>query len=163
MLSTLAYLGVLAYAAIREPKTAGFVLGVGLFGVVLLALVLWRGMDEFLPWSLIVLGIVYTVSLVVHGRGVDSAAPLVAVALLACAELAVWSLDERYPVAAEPRVLRARVWALGGLVAAGLAVSALIVALSAAPAGAGLAWTVLGAVAAVLVVAVASRLVRRAG
>lgn len=154
---------MLAYAAVREPSVAVLALGVGLFGVVLLVLVLWRGMDEFLPWSLIVLGIVYTMSLLVHGRGVDGAAPLVAVALLACAELAVWSLDERYPVAAEPAVLRARVWALAGLVAAGLAAAALVVALSAAPTGAGLAWTVLGAAAAVLVVGVASRLVRRAG
>jgi hypothetical protein len=154
---------VLVYAAAREPATAGLVLGVGAFGVVLLVLVLWRGMDEFLPWALIVLGIVYTVSLMVHGRGVDSAAPLVAVGLLACTELASWSLDERYPVAAEPAVLRAHVWALAALLAAGLAASALVVALSAAPAGAGLAWTVLGAAAAVLVVGIASRLVRRAG
>jgi hypothetical protein len=154
---------VLAYAAARVPTLAGIVLGIGAFGAALLVLVLWRGMDEFLPWSLISLGIAYTVSLLVHGGGVDGAAPLVAAGLLACAELAVWSLDERYPVAAERRVVTARLWALAALVGAGLAAAALVVALSAAPAGAGVAWTVLGAAAAVLVVAVASRLVRRAG
>ena len=116
MLSALAYVGVLAYAAARVPTRAGIVLVVGAFGA----------------------------------------------ALLACAELAVWSLDERYPVAAERRIVAARLWALAALVAAGLAASALVVALSAAPTGAGLAWTVLGAAAAVLAVAVASHLVRRA-
>jgi len=162
VLSALAYVGVLAYAAARVPTRAGIVLVVGAFGAALLVLVLWRGMDELLAWSLILLGIAYTVSLLVHGRGVDGAAPLVAAGLLACAELAVWSLDERYPVAAERRVVVARLWALAGLVGAGLTASALVVALAAAPAGAGLAWTVLGADAAVLAVAVASHLVRRA-
>ncbi len=154
---------MLTYAVVRESTLAALVIGLGAFGAVLLVLVLWRAMDEFLPWALILLGIAYTISLLVHGHGVDSASPLVGFGLLACAELAVWSLEERYPVAAERAVLWARVWALAGLAAAGLAASALVVALSAAPAGAGLAWTVLGAAAAVLVVAVASQLVRRAG
>jgi hypothetical protein len=153
---------VLAYAAARVPTRAGIVLVVGAVGAALLVLVLWRGIDELLAWSLILLGIGYTVSLLLHGRGVDGAAPPVAAGLLACAELAVWSLDERYPVAAERRVVAARLWALAALVGGGLAASALVVALSAAPAGAGLAWTVVGAAAAVLVVAVASHLVRRA-
>ena len=153
---------MLAYATARVPTKAGIVLVVGGIGAALLGLVLWRGLDELLAWSLTLLGIAYTVSLLLHGRGVDGAAPLVAAGLLVCAELAAWSLEERYPVAAETRVVVARLWALAGLVGAGLAASALVVALAAAPAGAGLAWTVLGAAAAVLVVAVASHLVRRA-
>jgi len=154
---------VLAYAALRVPTLAAPVLGAGALGAVFLGLVLWRGVDELLPWALLALGTGYTVSLLVHGHGVDGAAPLVAVGVLACAELAVWSLDERYPVPAERAVVAARVWALAGLAGAGLAASGLIVALSASQAGAGLIWTVLGAAAAVLAVAVATRLVRRAG
>ncbi len=43
MLSALAYVGVLAYAAARVPTRAGIVLVVGAFGAALLVLVLWRG------------------------------------------------------------------------------------------------------------------------
>src|SRR5207302_4772011 len=138
VLSALAYAGVLAYASVRESTLAGLVVGIGMLGAMLLALVLWRGMDELLPWALVLVAMAYLVSLLVHGRGVDGAAPLVAVGLLACAELATWSLDERHPVAAEPAVVWARVRALAALLAAGFAASALVVALSAASAGAGL-------------------------
>jgi hypothetical protein len=153
---------VLAYAAARVPAVAGIVLGAGAFGAALHVLVLWRGIEELLPWSLIVLGIGYTISLLVHGGPVDGAAPLVAVALLVAAELAVWSLEERYPVPAELRIFASRVWALSALAVGGLLAAGLVVALSASTAGAGLAWTALGTVAAVLVVAIATRLVRRA-
>ena len=77
--------------------------------------------------------------------------------LLVCAELAAWSLDERHAIAADRAVLIGRATALGALVAASIAAAGLIVALSLAP-GTGLAWTVLGAAAAVLAVALAVRL-----
>jgi hypothetical protein len=54
-----------------------------------------------------------------------------------------------------------RATALGALIIASIAAAALVVALSLAP-GSGLAWTVLGAAASVLVVAVAVRLSQRA-
>ena len=134
---------------------------IGAIGAVLLAFVLLRGMDELLSWSLIPLGIAYTVSLVLHGSGVDGRAPLVAVAMLLCAELASWSLDERQAIAADRAVVVARTEALVALAAASRAAAGLVVALSLAP-GDGLAWTVLGAAAALLVVAVAVRVTRRA-
>jgi len=72
-----------------------------------------------------------------------------------------------WPGGSDPRVrgsnvrcLVARVTALGALVAVSIAASGLVVALSLAP-GSGLAWTVLGAAASVLVVGSAVRLVRR--
>ena len=117
-------------------------------------------MDELLPWALIPLGIAYTVSLVLHGSGVDGGAPLVAAGLLVCAELAAWSLDEEHAIAAERAVVVARATALGALVAVSTAAAGLIVALSLVP-GSGLAWTVLGATASVLVVGVAVRLAQR--
>ena len=150
---------MLAYAALREPKLAALICGIGALGAVLLAFVLVRRMDELLPWALIPLGIAYTVSLVLHGSRVDGGAPLVAAGLLVCAELAVWSLDERDAMDAERAVVFARASALAALVLGGLAVSGLVVALSLAPAS-GLAWTVLGAVASVLVVGLAVRLAR---
>ena len=157
----MAYAGVLAYAAIREPAFAGLITGIGAVGAVLLGFVLARRMDELLPWALILLGVAYTLSLVVHSHGVDGGAPLVAAGLLVCAELAVWSLDERHAIAAERPVVAGRATALGALIIASIAAAALVVALSLAP-GSGLAWTALGAAASVLVVAVAVRLSQRA-
>jgi hypothetical protein len=151
---------VLAYSASKEPDVASLISGIGAFGAVLLAFVLVRRMDELLPWALILLGIAYTVALVVHGSGVDGGAPLVAAGLLLCSELAVWSLDEQHPIAAERAVVVGRATALGVLVAVSTAAAALVVAASLAP-GSGLAWTVLGATASVLVVGLAVRLARR--
>ncbi|HEX7524894.1 MAG TPA: hypothetical protein VF327_01235 [Gaiellaceae bacterium] len=151
---------MLAYAASKEPDFASLITGIGAVGAVLLALVLARRMDDLLPWALILLGIAYTVSLLVHGSGVDGGAPLVAAGLLICAELAVWSLDEEHAIAAERAVVVARGTALGALVAVSTAAAALVVAASLAP-GSGLAWTALGAAASVLVVGLAVRLARR--
>jgi hypothetical protein len=151
---------VLVYATTREPKLAFAILGIGSIGAVLLAFVLVRRMDELLLWALIPLGVAYTVSLVAHGSSVDGGAPLVAAGLLICAELAAWSLDERHSIAADRTVVAARITALGALVASGIAASGLVVALSLAP-GSGLAWTVLGALASVVLVGLAVRLAQQ--
>ena len=69
---------------------------------------------------------------------------LVAVLLFLSAELAAWSVDERWRIQADAQLA----WRRGGVVAilalAGLAVAALVVALSAVPSSHGLAWTVVG-------------------
>ena len=150
---------MLAYAAIREPRFAGLVVGIGAIGAVLLAFVLVRELGDLLPWAVIPLGIAYTVSLVLRGSGVDGGAPLVAVALLLCAELAAWSIDEQFAIPAERPVLLARASALVALAVGSLVVATLVVSLSLVPAS-GLAWTVLGAAAAVGVVGLAVRLAR---
>ncbi|HXY82009.1 MAG TPA: hypothetical protein VEH55_11620 [Gaiellaceae bacterium] len=152
---------MLAYAAARVPSLAGLVVAIGLLGALLLAFVLVRRADDLLPWALAVLAVAYTVSLFVHGAAVDQAAPLVAAGLLLCGELAAWSLDERHGMAAERAVVLRRALALGTLVLAGLGASAAVVAFTAASAGNGLAWTAVGAAAAVLVVGTAARLARR--
>lgn len=152
---------MLAYAAARQLSLAGLLLGIGGIGGVLLLLVLVRRMDDLLPWALILLGVSYTLSLVVHGSGVDGGAPLVAAGFILCAELAAWSLDEQHAIAAERQVVVGRATALAALVVAGTAAGGLVVALSLAP-GSGLAWTVLGAAASVLVVGLAVRLSRQA-
>ena len=125
----------------------------------LLLSVLVRGVVAPLPWAVVLLGIAYTVSLVLHGSGIDGGAPLVAVGALLSAELAAWSIDEQFAMPAERAVVLARASALGALVLGSLAVATLVVALSLVPAG-GLAWTVLGAAAAVGVVGLAVRLAR---
>ena len=69
--------------------------------------------------------------------------------LLLCGELSAWSVDERLEIRAEPQLAWRRGKAVAVLAVAGLAVAALVVALSAVPPNHGLAWTVLGAAAAV--------------
>jgi hypothetical protein len=61
---------------------------------------------------------------------------------------------------AERTVVLARARAVLLLVIGGAAAASLVLALAAAPVGGGLAWTVLGSVAAVAVVGLAARLSR---
>jgi hypothetical protein len=125
--------------------------------------VLVRGTQELLAWSLGVLGAAYGVSLAVHRGSVDEAVPLVAAALLLCGELAAWSLDERLRIEAGRAVMARRAAAVAVLVGAGLAAAAAVVAVAAAPAGRGLAWTTLGAAAAVGAVGAVVAVSRRSG
>jgi hypothetical protein len=159
-LSMLVYLGVLAYAATRHPDVAPVVGIIGGFGALLLLFMLLRRAEEMLPWVVLTLGAAYVLPIVVHHRGIDEAAPLVAAGLLLCAELGVWSCGERRDIRAERGLLWSRAVAVALLVVAGLGVSALVLALAAAPIGGGFAWTVLGALSAVAVVALATRLAR---
>jgi hypothetical protein len=152
---------VLAWAVSRAPSIGGLVAAIGAVGAPLLAIVLWRGSEELLPWALVPPGAAYGVAVVVHGGDVDGAAPLVAAGLLLCGELAVWSLDVRWRIAEEAAVVRRRVVALGALVFAGLAAAALVVGVAAAPSAGGLAWATTGAVAAVGAVGIAVGLARR--
>jgi hypothetical protein len=115
---------------------------------VLLAVALVRG-GGMLGLALFFGGATYVVFLVAEHRRVDGTAPLVATLLLLCGELAAWSLDERWEIRTDDGLAWRRGVALGVLAFAGLAVSALLVALSAVPSSHGLAWTVAGAAAAV--------------
>jgi hypothetical protein len=73
----------------------------------------------------------------------------VAVLLLLAGELSTWSIDERWRIRADPQLARRRGVAVAALALGGLAVAALVVALSAVPPNPGLLWTVAGAAAAV--------------
>jgi hypothetical protein len=115
---------------------------------VLLAVALARG-GGTLGLALFLGGATYVGFLVAKHDQVDATAPLVAVLLLLCGELSAWSLDERWEIRADRELAWRRGTALGVLALAGLAVSALLVALSAVPSSHGLAWTVAGAAAAV--------------
>ncbi|MHB8469122.1 MAG: hypothetical protein ACYDCH_05125 [Gaiellaceae bacterium] len=129
-------------------------------GGVLLLVVLAKGAQELLAWALLCVGGTYTLALVVHGGRLDDRAPLVAACLLLCAELATWSLDERLRVAASRELVLRRAAALGALVIGGALAAGLVLAFAVAPVGGGLAWTALGALASVAVVALAVRLAR---
>lgn len=157
----LPYAGVVAYAVARSRELDGLVAAIGGLGGVVLAAVLARGPLELLPWALLLGGGAYGVSIADVGGPVDGAAALVAAGLLLCAELAAWSLDERPGIAAEPAVVRRRAVATALLAAGGLAAATAVVAVAAAPAGRGLAWTTAGAAAAVAAVGLAVALARR--
>jgi len=115
---------------------------------VLLAVALVRG-GGTLGFALFLGGATYVAFLVAGHDRVDATAPIVAVLLLLCGELTAWSLDERWEIRADGALAWRRGTALGVLALAGLAVSTLLVALSAVPSSHGLAWTVAGAAAAV--------------
>jgi hypothetical protein len=155
--SAIAFAGVVAYASSREPTLAPVVSVIGALGAVLLLFVLVRGHDDLLGWALGLGAGAYVLSLLVHGASVDEAAPLVAVVLLVCGELAAWSLDERGHIACERGLQATRAIALAGLALCALGAATLVVALAAVSVGRGLGWTVAGAAAAVLVVALAAR------
>jgi len=154
---------VFAYALAREHQrlAAPATGALGGLGALLLLLVLRRSDADLLPWPLGLLAVAYAVAIVVHGSGVDEGAPLAAAGLFLCGELAAWSMDERFAIAAERAVVVGRAVGIGLLALAGLAVSALVIALAATPVGGGLAWTVLGSVAAVGAVALGVALARR--
>jgi hypothetical protein len=160
LLSAVAYAGVLTYACTRDTRLAPLTAAVGGIGGVLLLFALLRRVEDVMPWALVLLGGAYAIPLFVHDKGIDDAAPLVGAGLLLCSELAAWSFDERWRIKAERAVVVARGTAVVLLVLAGLAASALVLGLAAAPIGGGLGWTVLGAAAAVLVIGLAARLSR---
>jgi hypothetical protein len=160
LLSAAVYAGMVAYVSTRQPPIASLLGIVGGLGWLLLCLVLVQRWDELLTWALLLLGATYAVAIAAHGGKIDEAAPLVGAGLLLCGELAAWSIDERLTIPAERAVVASRAVAVALLTLAGLAVSALVVSLAAAPVGGGLGWTFLGAAASVLVVALTVRLAR---
>lgn len=143
-----AYGGVLADALGRAGSTAPLLVPSAALGTLLLLFALVRDGRTLGPalW----LGAVTYVAFVVHvEHHVDAAAPLVAVLLLLSGELSAWSLDERWRIRGDRELAWRRGVALAALALSGLAVSALVVALSAVPPNHGLLWTVAGAAAAV--------------
>lgn len=159
-LATAAYGGVLAVAFTRDGSVAAELAPGAALGTLFLLFALARG-GVLLGFALWLAGASYVAGIVAAGHAVDATAPVVALLLLLCGELAAWSLDERPRILAGDLLEWRRGAALGGLALAGLVVSALILALSAVPAGHGLFWTALGAAAAVGVAGTAAALAGR--
>ncbi|HEY2209625.1 MAG TPA: hypothetical protein VGH26_10090 [Gaiellaceae bacterium] len=159
-LATAAYGGVLAVAFTRDGSVAAELAPGAALGTLFLLFALARG-GVLLGFALWLAGASYVAGIVAAGHAVDATAPVVALLLLLCGELAAWSLDERPWILAGDLLEWRRGAALGGLALAGLVVSALILALSAVPAGHGLFWTALGAAAAVGVAGTAAALAGR--
>jgi hypothetical protein len=149
LLAVAAYLGVLADVLLRARAIDDWgLVPAAIVGTLALLVTLFAG-GRGLGVSLFLGGAIYVAFVVSDESRVEATAPLVAVLLLLCGELAAWSLDERWRMEADEVLVWRRGAAVGALALAGLAVSVLVVALSAVPASHGLAWTVAGAVAAV--------------
>jgi hypothetical protein len=143
-----AYGVVLLETLVRAPSpVAAFLPGAVLGAVLLVAALLFRGRG--LGAALFVAAATYIAAVAAAGDHTDASAPLVAVLLLLCGELAAWSVDERLEIRPEPQLVWRRGAAITVLALAGLAVAVLVVALSAVPSSHGLALTMLGAAAAV--------------
>jgi hypothetical protein len=69
--------------------------------------------------------------------------------LLLAGELSAWSIDERWKIRADEELNWRRGTAVSALALGGFILASLVVALSAVQPNHGLAWTVLGAAAAV--------------
>lgn len=143
-----AYEGVLADALTRAPSPVRAFVPGAVLGTLLLVLALVSG-GRGLGAALFLAGGTYVAAVAAAGDGVDASALLVAVLLLLCGELAAWSIDERLRIRSEELLVWRRGAAVGALALGGLAVAALVVALSAVQPNHGLGWTVLGAAAAV--------------
>ena len=142
----------LVLSGVAAASSIGGVVGleVGAPGVLLVALALWRW-PEVLPAGLLLVALPWGFALTEGDRA--AAAVGVGAALLLAGELCGWSLDRR-SVVPEPAAEAARTGLrTAGLVAAGAAVSTLLVAASALPAPGSLLRLVVGLAAAAAVVA----------
>ena len=134
--------------------------GLALF-VLMAALAL--NVAAIVPFAIGLLGVEYVVIVGFEAEALDTRAPLVAGALLAVAELAYWSLELRGSVVDEPGTYLRRVAVLAslvlGVVAVGIGALALVEAVSAG----GVAIDILGAAAAIGVLALLALTAGRTG
>jgi len=150
--AALAVSAALVLTGVAAAHSVGGIVGleVGVPGVLLVALALWRW-PELLPAGLLLVALPWGFALGEGDRG--AAAVGVGAGLLLAGELCGWSLDRR-TVVPEPAAEAARTGLRTvGLVASGAVVSTLLVAASALPAPGSLLRLVVGLAAAAAVVA----------
>jgi hypothetical protein len=130
-------------------RVAGARVAAVAFLVLVAALVL--GWTSLVPVAVALVGGLYAAELAIDDAPLDAATTGMAVALLVAAELAYWSLDERYPIPGDPGdgLRRTAFVAVTGVGAA--VVAALLLALVDAIRTRSLAVDLAGAVAAVAV------------
>jgi hypothetical protein len=115
------------------------------------------GRPTLFVWALALLGADYALWLELGTHALDQRAPIVGGGLLLTAELAFDSLEPEVGLPESTAVL-SRVIVLIGVTLGAIAVGALVLAAATVPLSGGVGLTALGAVAAVLVLAVIARL-----
>lgn len=153
--------GVVAYSASAGSRLPEVVVGVGLAGLLLVALALAGRWPSLLPLGLAGVGAAYAVYLSLRSGTIDPRAPVVGAALFAAAELAYWSI-ERQEGRSERAVLVRRT-ALVVTGAFGTAIVGSVLLLAAGGGSGGMAMEAIGVVAAVLLLAVIAFLAARPG
>lgn len=137
-----------ADALARAPSPVVlFVPGAALGALLLVVALVFGGRG--LGVALFLAGGTYVAAVAAASHQVDETAPVVALLLLLCGELAAWSVDERWTIRADRRLAWRRGAAVALLALGSAAVATLVVSVSAVPPAHGLAWTVIGAAAAV--------------
>jgi hypothetical protein len=153
-------LALAAHAFHEEPPLGLF----GAAGAAVLVVALLVGRAGPVAPALVLVAAGYAATLVARdANALDPAAPLVACGLLLVAELAYWSVELASSGRAEPRVPLRRLAALVGLTAAALALAAGVLAATAIPFGGGLAWNLVGIIAAAGAIALIAELSSRSG
>ena len=149
--------------ALAGAGDTALAIGVRLAALAFLAIVaaLVLGWSSLLPASVVLLGAAYGMRLQVDDVVLDAKAPLLGAGVLLAAELGYWSLEEREDVHAEPGDDLRRIGFMAGLVLAGLAAAAILLAVADLGRTGGLAVDLLGAVAAVAALVVVFLAARR--
>lgn len=111
----------------------------------------------FLVWALVLLGANYAVWLALGTHALDQRIPVVGAGLLLAAELAFDSLEPEVG-RVEAATVMSRLIVLVIVVLGAVGAGALVLAVASLPLGGGVAVTAVGAVAAVLVLALITRL-----
>lgn len=150
-----------AYAAGIAGDQAALVGGLGLVAIAVLAASLAFGWSSGIAWTLALLAAEYAAALALRDSAtVDAGAPLVGGGLLVVAELAYWSLERRGPGSEELRLVLRRLTVLGALALGSVLLGAFVVVVTATPFGGGLAWDLVGVLAAAGTLAIVYRLTR---
>lgn len=126
--------------------------------VLLLALALAWPLPSLLPWPLVVLAGLYAWKL--GGGSVDEWAPVYAGGFLAVAELAYWSVQARGRARDVEKLTERRIALIAALSLAAVAVGGVVLAATSLQVGSGVAVDLLGAGAAVGVLAVVAAVAR---
>ena len=159
-----AFAGLAAYPVVVAERFAELFVAAGLAVGFLLVTALAAAWAAGVAWTLALVAADYGVALAVRGdSAVDPAAPLYAAGLLVLAELGYWSVELRGPGRDESRVIARRLAAIGALAFLSVVLGVFVVVVTAVPLGGGLAWDVVGVVAATATLAILARLARRSG
>jgi len=146
-----------AYPAVAASKLGWLYAGIAVGALVVLTTGMVLRRSALLLWALVALGGIYAVWLGIGTHALDQRMPIVGAGLLLTAELAFDSLEPEVG-RPEANVVLARAIALVLLVLAAVAAGAVVLLMAAIPLSGGVVVTALGAVAAVLALALIARL-----
>ena len=148
---------VAAYPAVAASRFPWLHAGIAVAGFATLAVGLALRRSMFFVWALVLLGANYAVWLALGTRALDQRIPVVGAGLLLAAELAFDSIEPEVGRLQAPTVL-ARAIVLVIVLLGAVGGGALVLVAASVPLSGGVVVTALGAVAAVLALALIARL-----